>query len=326
MREGMGMATGMRLARDLGNTPPNICNPSYLVSEAKRLQKTYPKMSLEVLEEEDMQALGMNAFLAVSKGSEQPGKLICMRYNTCKDANSKPIVLVGKGITFDTGGISIKPSAAMDEMKYDMCGAASVMGTLVACMDMQIDINLVVIVAAAENMPDGRASRPGDIITTMSGLTVEILNTDAEGRLVLCDALTYAARYTPSVVIDVATLTGACITALGHHISGMISHTPGLARELESAGKSVNDRVWELPMMDEHHEQLDSNFADMANIGGPAAGTITAGCFLSKFTKDYRWAHIDIAGTAWKSGKEKGATGRPVPLLTEFILSSIPAD
>lgn len=326
MREGMGMATGMRLAKDLGNTPPNICNPSYLVAEAERLQKTYPKMELEVLEEEDMANEGMNSFLSVSKGSEQPGKLICMRYNTCNDPDSKPIVLIGKGITFDTGGISIKPSAKMDEMKYDMCGAAGVMGTLVACMDMQLDVNLVVIVAAAENMPDGRASRPGDIVTTMSGQTVEILNTDAEGRLVLCDALTYASKYNPSVVIDVATLTGACITALGHHISGMISHTPGLARELESAGKSVNDRVWELPMMDEHHEQLDSNFADIANIGGPAAGTITAGCFLSKFAKDYRWAHIDIAGTAWKSGKEKGATGRPVPLLTEFILSSIPED
>lgn len=322
MREGMGMATGMRECRTLANTPPNICHPSYLAGEALRLQKTYPKLDVNILDEEEMEILGMGAFLAVSKGSDQPGKLICMHYNTSEDPDSKPIVLVGKGITFDTGGISIKPSANMDEMKYDMGGAASVIGTLVACMDMQLNINLVVIVAAAENMPSGGASRPGDIVTTLSGQTVEILNTDAEGRLVLCDALTYAARYNPAVVIDVATLTGACIIALGHQVSGMLSNSPGLARELESAGKVVDDRVWELPLLDEYQSQLDSNFADMANIGGRPAGTITAGCFLSRFTKDYRWAHLDIAGTAWVSGKEKGATGRPVPLLTEFVIQA----
>ncbi len=326
MREGMGMATGMKTARNLANSPPNICHPSYLAAEAQRLQKTYPKLEVEILDEKDMEALGMGAFLSVSKGSDQPGKLICMHYNTSDKPDSKPIVLVGKGITFDTGGISIKPSAGMDEMKYDMGGAAGVMGTLVACMDMQLAVNLVVIIAAAENMPSGGASRPGDIVTSLSGQTIEILNTDAEGRLVLCDALTYAARYDPAVVIDVATLTGACIMALGHQVSGLMSNSPGLARELESAGKAIDDRVWELPLFEEYQTQLDSNFADMANIGGRPAGTITAGCFLSRYTKDYRWAHIDIAGTAWVSGKEKGATGRPVPLLTEFIIQASKPD
>lgn len=323
MLEGMGMAAGVKLARDLGNMPPNICNPTYLARQAKQLQKTYPKLNVEILDETEMKRLGMGAFLSVSQGSAQPGKLICMHYNGIGKGAGKPIVLVGKGITFDTGGISIKPSQAMDEMKYDMGGAASVFGTLQACMDMQLAVNLVGIVAAAENMPGSNASRPGDIVTTLSGQTVEILNTDAEGRLVLCDALTYAKKYDPEVVIDIATLTGACIMALGHHATGMLTNTSSLGRKLENAGEAINDRLWELPLWDEYGEQLKSNFADMANIGGRPAGTITAASYLSNFTKNYRWAHLDIAGTAWHSGKNKGATGRPVPLLTEFILQSI---
>jgi len=323
MHEAMGMATGIQLAKDLANMPPNACHPTYLAKQAQQLTKTYRKLKVEILEEEDMKALGMGAFLSVSQGSAQPGKLICMHYNGIGRGAGKPIVLVGKGITFDTGGISIKPAQAMDEMKYDMGGAASVFGTVVACMDMQLAVNVVGIVAAAENMPGSNASRPGDIVTTMSGKTVEILNTDAEGRLVLCDALTYAEKYKPEVVIDIATLTGACIIALGHHATGMLTNSAPLGRKLEQAGQNIDDRLWELPLWSEYGEQLKSNFADMANIGGRPAGTVTAASFLSRFTKKYRWAHLDIAGTAWKSGKDKGATGRPVPLLTEFILQSM---
>ncbi len=320
MREGMGMATGVKVAKDLANLPPNICTPTYLAQQATQLKKTYPRLTVDILEEGDMEELGMGAFLAVARGSAEPAKLIVMHYKADEDPESKPVVLVGKGITFDTGGISLKPSEKMDEMKFDMGGAASVFGTLVACMDMQLPVHVVGIVAAAENMPDGKASRPGDIVTTMSGQTVEILNTDAEGRLVLCDALTYAGRFEPRVVIDVATLTGACIIALGHVASGMLTNQPSLGRELEHAAQAVDDRIWELPLWEDYQEQLKSPFADMANIGGRPAGTITAAAFLSRFTKDYRWAHLDIAGTAWKSGKAKGATGRPVPLLTEYIL------
>lgn len=323
MREGRGIALGMGVAKDLANRPPNICHPSHLAAQAVQLQKTYPKLKLNILEEAEMKALGMGAFISVSQGSAQPGKLICMEYFNAADVEEKPIVLVGKGITFDTGGISIKPSAGMDEMKYDMGGAASVFGTLVACLDMQLPVNLVAVIAAAENMPGSAASRPGDIVTTLSGKTVEILNTDAEGRLVLCDALTYIGRYDPEVVIDIATLTGACIMALGLHVSAMLTNTPALGRELTQAGLRTYDRIWELPLYDEYAEQLKSNFADLANIGGRPAGTITAAAFLSKFTSDYRWAHLDIAGTAWKSGEQKGATGRPVPLLTEFVLKRI---
>ena len=323
MHEARGIAAGVKLARDLANMPPNICNPTYLARRAKQLQKTFPKLEVEILDEKEMEELGMGALLAVSRGSEQPAKLICMHYNGIGKDAGKPIVLVGKGITFDTGGISIKPSQAMDEMKFDMGGAASVFGTLQAVMDMQLPVNLVGIVAAAENMPDGKASRPGDIVTTMSGQTVEILNTDAEGRLVLCDALTYAKKYDPETVIDIATLTGACIVALGHHATGMLTNTSALGRKLEQAGIAIDDRIWELPLWDEYGEQLKSNFADMANVGGRDAGTITAAWYLSQFTKKYRWAHLDIAGTAWNSGKEKGATGRPVPLLTEFILQTL---
>jgi len=323
MHEAKGMAAGVKLARDLANMPPNICNPSYLARQAMQLKKTYPKLEVDILDENEMKDLGMGAFLAVSQGSAQPAKLICMHYNGIGKSAEKPIVLVGKGITFDTGGISIKPSQAMDEMKFDMGGAASVFGTLAACMDMQLAANVVGIVAAAENMPGSKACRPGDIVTTMSGQTVEILNTDAEGRLVLCDALSYVEKYDPEVVIDIATLTGACIVALGHHATGMLTNTSALGRKLEQAGEAIHDRLWELPLWDEYSEQLKSNFADVANIGGRSAGTITAASYLSRFTKNYRWAHLDIAGTAWHSGKNKGATGRPVPLLTEFILQSI---
>jgi leucyl aminopeptidase len=323
MLQGKGIATGMSLAKDLANSPPNICHPEYLAQRAKQLSKTYRKLKVNIIEEKEMEALGMGAFLSVSRGSEQPAKLICMEYNASKDSNSKPIVLVGKGITFDSGGISIKPSPAMDEMKYDMGGAASVFGALAACMHMQLPVHVIAVVAAAENMPDGRASRPGDIVTTLSGQTVEILNTDAEGRLVLCDTLTYVKKFDPEVVIDVATLTGACIMALGHHASGMLTNKASLGRELAQAGNAIDDRLWELPLWDDYAEQLQSNFADMANIGGRPAGTITAAAFLSKFTQDYPWAHLDIAGTAWISGKDKAATGRPVPLLTEFILQRL---
>ena len=318
-REGMAIAAGMKRTKDLANLPGNICTPTYLAEEAARLKKTFRRLKVEVLEETDMEKLGMGAFLSVSKGSEQPGKLIVMDYRG-GDKTQKPVVLVGKGITFDTGGISIKPGAAMDEMKFDMGGAASVFGTMTAVAELQLPINVVGVVAAAENMPDGRASKPGDVVTTMSGHTVEILNTDAEGRLVLCDALTYVEKYNPSVVIDIATLTGACIIALGHVASGILSNHNPLANDLLAASKDAVDPAWELPLWDDYQEQLDSNFADMANIGGRAAGSITAACFLSRFAKKYHWAHMDIAGTAWKSGKDKGSTGRPVPLLMSYLL------
>lgn len=314
-----GIATGVSYAKDLANSPPNICHPTYLARQARALQKKSKKLKVEVLEEADMKKLGMGAFLSVSRGSEQPGKLISMSF-TGTNKTQKPIVLVGKGITFDTGGISIKPSAAMDEMKFDMGGAASVFGVMQALAEIEPEINVVGVVAAAENMPDGKASRPGDIVKTMSGQTVEILNTDAEGRLVLCDALTYVKKFKPATVIDIATLTGACIVALGHIPSGMLANNDALAQELLTAGNESLDRLWELPLWEEFGEGLKSNFADMANVGNRAAGTITAAIFLSRFTKDYQWAHLDIAGTAWNSGANKGATGRPVPLLMEFIL------
>ena len=319
VREGMAIAAGMKRTKDLANLPGNICTPTYLAEEAQRLKKTFRRLKVEVLEESDMEQLGMGAFLSVSKGSEQPGKLIVMDYRG-GDKSHKPVVLVGKGITFDTGGISIKPGAAMDEMKFDMGGAASVFGVITAVCELQLPINIVGVVAAAENMPDGRASKPGDVVTTMSGQTVEILNTDAEGRLVLCDALTYVEKFNPSVVIDIATLTGACIIALGHVTSGIMGNHSPLVNDLLAAGKDAMDPAWELPLWDDYQEQLDSNFADMANIGGRPAGSITAACFLSRFTKKYHWAHMDIAGTAWKTGKAKGATGRPVPLLMSYLL------
>lgn len=319
VRKGMAISSGITLCKDLSNLPGNICTPTYLAEQAKSLQKTYRNFQVNVLEEKDMEKLEMGALLSVTNGSRQPAKLIAMEYNGGNEKQS-PIVLVGKGVTFDSGGISIKPGAAMDEMKYDMCGAASVIGTLSACAELQLPVNVVGLVPATENLPDGLATKPGDIVTSMSGQTIEILNTDAEGRLILCDALTYAQKYDPDVVIDVATLTGACIVALGNHPAGLLGNHNPLINDLLNAGKTTGDRCWELPLWDDYQEQLDSNFADIANIGGRGAGTITAACFLSRFTKKYRWAHLDIAGVAWKSGKDKGATGRPVPLLMQYIL------
>lgn len=318
MQQGSATAHGMNMAKDLGNLSPNICTPTYLAEQAISLAKTY-KLKCSVLEEKDMEKLGMGALLAVARGSRQPAKLIILEYRG-REKMEKPIVLVGKGITFDTGGISIKPAADMDEMKYDMSGAASVLGTLTAVAEMKLPINVVGIIPAAENMPDGQASRPGDVVTTLSGLTVEILNTDAEGRLILCDALTYAQQqYKPEAVIDIATLTGACVIALGHSATGLFGNDESLVQSLLQAGEQTYDRAWQLPLWEEYQELLDSNFADIANIGGRWGGAVTAACFLSRFTEKCRWAHLDIAGTAWKSGKEKGSTGRPVPLLTEFL-------
>lgn len=314
------IATGMAFTRDLGNLPPNVCHPSYLAEEAKALGKEHKHLKVDILDEKKLKELGMGAFLAVAQGSEQPPRLIVMNYQGGKKSD-QPYVLVGKGVTFDTGGISIKPAAGMDEMKYDMCGAASVFGTLRAVLELKLPINLVCLLACAENMPGGNATRPGDIVSTMSGQTVEILNTDAEGRLVLCDTLTYAERFKPQAVIDIATLTGACVVALGGHTSGLMGNNDALIGQLLDAGKKADDRAWQLPLFEEYQEQLDSPFADIANIGGPKGGSITAGCFLSRFAKAYNWAHLDIAGTAWLSGgKDKGATGRPVPLLTQYLL------
>lgn len=317
--QGLAIARGVELAKDLGNLPGNICTPSYLADQARELSKHHKQIKTEVLEQEDMEKLGMGALLSVAKGSRQPPKFIIMDYRAGAKAD-KPICLVGKGITFDAGGISLKPPANMDEMKFDMCGAAAVFGTLRALADLNLPLNVIGVVPTCENLPDGLANKPGDVVTSLSGQTIEILNTDAEGRLILCDALTYCERFQPSTVIDIATLTGACVIALGRHPSGLFSnHTP-LANALLSAGKASADRVWEMPLWDDYQEQLDSNFADMANIGGKDAGAITAACFLSRYTKNFHWAHLDIAGTAWRSGDRKGATGRPVPLLCQYLL------
>ena len=316
--EGQAIAAGVELARELGDLPGNVCTPAYLAGQARDLGKQYKKLKVSVMEEAAMKKLGMGALLSVSRGSEEPAKLISLEYSG-GNAGDKPVVLVGKGVTFDSGGISIKPAGAMDEMKYDMCGAASVLGTLKACAEMELPINVVGVIPTTENLPSGTASKPGDIVTSLSGQTIEVLNTDAEGRLILCDALSYCEKFNPDVVIDIATLTGACVIALGSHAAGLLSNDDELADRLLAAGVTAGDRAWHLPLWDEYQEQLDSNFADMANIGGREAGTITAACFLSRFTEDYRWAHIDIAGVAWKQGKEKGATGRPVALLTRFL-------
>ena len=321
LKQGLAIATGVALAKDLGNLPPNICTPTYLGEQAKALAKAYG-FKAEVLEEAEIRKLGMGSFLGVAQGSVEPPRLIVLQHNKGKNGQ-KPVVLVGKGITFDTGGISLKPGADMDEMKYDMCGAASVLGTFKAIGEMDLAINAVAIIPTCENMPSGNAIKPGDILTSMSGQTIEILNTDAEGRLILCDALTYAERFEPSAVVDIATLTGACVIALGHHPSAVFSNQDALAQELIAAGESAHDRAWHMPLWDEFQSQLDSNFADMANIGGRAGGSITAACFLSRYAKKYDWAHLDIAGTAWKSGKEKGGTGRPVPLLTTFLVNRV---
>ncbi|MCP4128066.1 MAG: leucyl aminopeptidase [Gammaproteobacteria bacterium] len=316
---GMAIANGVSRAKDLGNLPGNICTPSYLADQAKTMKRRSRKLKVEILEEAQMKRLGMGSLLSVSSGSRQPAKLIVMEYRGGKP-KSKPVVLVGKGLTFDAGGISLKSSAGMEEMKYDMCGGASVLGVMSACLDLKLPINLIGLVPTSENLPDGAANKPGDIVTSMSGKTIEILNTDAEGRLILCDALTYAERFNPAAVIDIATLTGACVVALGKHASGLLANNDTLARELLDAGVETGDRAWQLPLWDDYQEMIDSKTADMANIGGRWAGTITAACFLSRFTKDYKWAHLDIAGSAWSSGSTKSATGRPVPLLTQLLL------
>ncbi len=310
--------SGQNWARDLANRPANVCFPEYLAEQAQALAAEYPELlKVTVINESQMEELGMHAFLAVSKGSDRPGRVITLEYKM--NTEQAPVVLVGKGVTFDTGGISLKPGAGMDEMKYDMCGAASVLGTMRALCEAKLPIHVVGAIAAAENMPSARATRPGDIVTSMSGQTVEILNTDAEGRLVLCDTLTYIARFKPELVIDIATLTGACVVALGSVLTGLFTPDDALANEIQVAGQSSFDRVWRMPVIEDYQEQLDSPFADIANIGGPKAGAVTAACFLQRFTREYRWAHLDIAGTAWNSGAAKGATGRPVPLLLQFL-------
>jgi leucyl aminopeptidase len=319
LHAGTALAGGLAFARDLANLPPNVCTPTYMGTRAQALAKEFPNIKTKVLDEAGIKALKMGAFLAVTQGSAEPPRLIVCEYRGTR-RNAAPICLIGKGITFDSGGISLKDPPAMDEMKFDMSGGAAVLGTLRAIAAMKLPINLVVIVAAAENMPSGTAVKPADIVTTMSGQTVEILNTDAEGRLVLCDAITYSRRYKPAAVIDVATLTGAVIVALGNHVSGLMSNTPALAQELESAGLRADDRAWRLPIGEEYVDQLKSNFADIANVGGREGGACTAASFLGKFAKDLAWAHLDVAGTAWLSGAQKSSTGRPVPLLVDFLM------
>jgi leucyl aminopeptidase len=320
LKHGTAIARGIETTKLLADLPGNICTPGYLAEQAKTLSSNSSKMNVEILEESDMEALGMGSFLSVSRGSRQPAKLIVLNYQGgAKD--SKPIVIVGKGLTFDAGGISLKPGAGMDEMKYDMCGGASVLGTLQAASEMNLKINLIGIIPSSENMPDGDANKPGDVLTSMAGLTIEVLNTDAEGRLILCDALTYAKKFDPEVVIDLATLTGACLVALGRVPSGILGNDDELCNDLINASETACDSLWRLPLWEEYQEQLKSNFADLANIGGRDAGTITAACFLSRFTEDYRWAHLDIAGTAWRTGTNKGATGRPVPLLCQYLIN-----
>ncbi|OUS18341.1 leucyl aminopeptidase [Gammaproteobacteria bacterium 50_400_T64] len=315
---GEAVAIGVNQARLLGDLAANTCTPSYLAKYSRALARKQSKLSCQVLSEKQMADLGMGSLLSVTAGTEEPAHLIALDYKGGKKG-ARPIVLVGKGVTFDSGGISLKPGGKMDEMKYDMCGAASVLGVMEALATADLPINVIGVVPAVENMPSGKATKPGDVVTSMSGQTIEVLNTDAEGRLILCDALTYVARYKPDTVIDIATLTGACIVALGSHASGLYSNDDDLAKDLLDAGQSSGDRAWQMPLWDEYNQQLKTNFADMGNIGGAGGGSITAACFLSRFTKDYRWAHLDIAGTAWLSAGPKGATGRPVPLLMEYL-------
>ncbi len=320
---GQAIAEGMNLARELSNLPGNICTPSYLADQAVELGERFDSVTTTILEEAEMEELGMGSLLSVSRGSREPAKLIIMNYQGAGD--DRPVVLVGKGLTFDAGGISLKPSQGMDEMKYDMCGSASVFGTISAIAELNLPINVVGVVPSSENMPDGDANKPGDIVTSMAGKTIEILNTDAEGRLILCDALTYSERFNPEIVIDIATLTGAVIVALGRQATGLMANDQDLADALLQAGNDSFDRTWQLPLWDDYQSQLDSNFADIANIGGKEAGSVTAACFLARFTEKFTWAHLDIAGTAWNSGKAKGATGRPVPLLVQYLLNRIEA-
>jgi leucyl aminopeptidase len=320
------VSAGINAHKNLANTPGNVCTPTYMAEAARSLAKQYPSVTTTVIEEKEMEKLGMGAFMSVTRGSDQPGKLIVMQYKGAKPKD-QPYVLVGKGISFDTGGISLKPGAAMHEMIYDMCGAASVFGTITTVAMQELPINVVGVIAAAENMPSGKASRPGDIVKSLSGQTIEILNTDAEGRLVLCDALTFVDRYKPVTVIDIATLTGAAVIALGSPATAMYANDDALAGELTGAGEDTLDRVWRMPLWEEYQSQLNSSFADMQNIGGREAGSVTAACFLSRFTKKYRWAHLDIAGSAFRgSGANKGATGRPVGLLTQYLMNMADAE
>lgn len=334
LKEGVALGEGVSFARTLGNMPGNICTPTYLGETAKKMAKQFKSIKVNVLDQKQITALGMGSFLSVAKGSDQPPKFIVLHYKgkipakaasktaAKHDAHDKgPIVLVGKGITFDSGGVSIKPAATMDEMKFDMCGAASVLGTFQTMARLGLPLEVIGLIPTCENMVSGRANKPGDVVTSMSGQTIEILNTDAEGRLILCDALTYAERFKPSAVIDIATLTGACVVALGAVNSGLFSKNDALAEALLKAGKQAGDTAWRMPLDDAYQEQLKSNFADMANIGGQPAGSVTAACFLSRFAKAYPWAHLDIAGTAWKGGAAKGSTGRPVPLLVQYLLN-----
>jgi leucyl aminopeptidase len=318
LSEAVAINHGVTLARNLGDTPSNICTPTYMANQARKLSRDFKSVATTVLGENEMKRLGMGAFLSVGKGSDEPSKLIVMQYKGAA-RTEKPYVIVGKGISFDSGGISLKPGAGMGDMIYDMCGAASILGTMRVVAELKLPINVVGVIAAAENMPSGRASKPGDIVKTMSGQTVEILNTDAEGRLVLCDALTYIGKFKPQTVIDVATLTGAISIALGKHPSGMFVNDDGLAADLEKAAETSSDRIWRLPIWEDYQEQLKSRFADMTNVGGREAGSITAACFLHRFAREYRWAHLDIAATGFNSAP-KGATGRPVPLLSQYLL------
>lgn len=324
LAQGNSIGNGMNLTRQLGNLPANYCTPTFLGNQARVLAKEFKTIQVEVLEKKQIEALKMGSFLSVAAGSDQAPRFIIIKYSPGKTANNKdkkPIVLVGKGVTFDTGGISLKPGLGMDEMKYDMCGAATVLGTMRTMAELGLPQEVIGLIPATENMPNGHATKPGDVVTSMSGQTIEILNTDAEGRLILCDALTYAERFNPELVIDVATLTGAIIVSLGYINTGVFANDDTLAQALVAAGKQVNDTAWHMPLQEPYQEQLKSNFADMANIGGPPAGSVTAACFLSRFSQSYPWAHLDIAGTAWTTGKDKGATGRPVPLLVQFLLN-----
>jgi leucyl aminopeptidase len=318
---GLAIAKGMDLARELGNLPGNICTPRYLANQAIEIGQKFDSITTTILDEAEMEALGMTSLLSVSRGSREPARLITMSYQGAGD--TRPVVLVGKGLTFDAGGISLKSAQGMDEMKYDMCGSASVFGTISAIAELNLPINVIGVIPSSENMPDGDANKPGDIVTSMAGKTIEILNTDAEGRLILCDALTYSERFNPEIVIDIATLTGAVIVALGRQATGLMANNQALADDLLKAGNDSFDRTWQLPLWDDYQQQLDSNFADIANVGGKEAGSVTAACFLARFTEKFTWAHLDIAGTAWNSGKDKGSTGRPVPLLVQYLLNRI---
>ncbi len=317
LRQEQAIAQGIAWTKDLANLPGNLCTPTYLAEQALALQKEFPDLRVEILEEDQMRELGMGALLSVARGSRQPPKLIVLDY---PGAKGKPVVLVGKGLTFDAGGISLKPEKGMDEMKYDMSGAAAVLGTLRAALTMRLPLHLMGVIPSCENLPDGNANKPGDVVTSLSGQTIEVLNTDAEGRLILCDALTYCERFDPELVVDIATLTGACVVALGEQLAGLFTQDEDLAQALLQAGEKAEDPVWRMPLWEPYQSQLESPFADMANIGGKYGGAITAACFLARFTKHYPWAHLDIAGVAWKTGKEKGATGRPVGLLSQFLL------